>query len=655
MLTSNPLHVNGQACFNLQVPRTLGRAFRWKQLTLTALILCVVFSSVGCGPAFNLGIIHPHTKISDKQRNILRYATPLEPESLANEPSPSLADTPVVPGREILKEAKSVLQPLPDDEIVRLALPEINRDALEYNLNLQVDLHNPLIAEQGYISERWKFESVLATGQSQNIAINGFGGEADNAIFDTSLRVPTRLGGMAFIGIPFSRASYDPLAFNPQTNALGGRTDITGFSLGVNQPLLRNAGIDVNFASINIAGLILMQTDARTRLSAIRILANAEQAYWSYFFAYENLAIQVRLYELSLKQLESSKRLVEEAVRTKAEIVRAQSGVAQRYEQVVSAELNRRLAERTLKRLMNSPLLPTNGGATIIPETPPDPKGIVFDRRQVVELALANRVELIDNEFQQSIDRINIQVNQNAVLPDIRFDFRYAFAGDGATYNDALDRLFRPELDNYSFGLQSTIPIQGNQSARARLQQSRLLLSQTQAFREAVTIAITEETLKAVDSVEKIWQRIIANRIFVESARESYNIELIQFEKGESTNTEVFVQLSNLAQAEQQYVLSLADYQRSLVDLAFASGTILGKSGVVFGNPSDVPAFMETLPLGKTGDTPEADTLDARSRPEVSTPPSGAGSSDSPLPTPKNTPLPPIVAPPAVPNPAGQR
>ncbi|MFK8114815.1 MAG: TolC family protein [Rubripirellula sp.] len=553
----------------------------------------------GCGPAFNYGIITPHPSISPSRRNALQHADVFDANVVSEGTAISLDETSKEPDRSTLEEAKSVLNPMPDDAVVQLTLPEIRRDALQYNLNLQVDLHAPVIAAESFNSERWKFESVLGATQSQNISIDSFGGETDMANFDTTLRVPTRLGGIARIGLPFSRSDFDDAAFNLRTSGFGGRTDRTGFDLSLSQPLLRNAGADVNHASINVSGLLLMQADARTRLSAIRLLASAEQAYWSYFFAYENLAIQVRLYEVSKKQLTSSNRLVEEGVRTKAEIVRAESGVAQRYEQVIAAELNRRLAERSLKRIMNSPRLPTNGGTSIIPNSPPDPRGFEFNREEVVSLALGNRVELIENEFQQDIDRINIEVNKNAILPDVRFDFRYSFAGEGDTYNQSIDKLFEPESDSYSFGFTSDLPVQGNQAARARHRQSRWALSQTQAFQRAITLTITEESLNAVDSVEKIWQRIVANRLFVDTARKSYENELTQFEKGETTNTDVFVQLSSLAQAEQQLVLSLSDYQRSLVDLAFATGTVLGQSGVVYGCPTPVPAHMEAgRPVG---------------------------------------------------------
>jgi hypothetical protein len=92
-----------------------------------------------------------------------------------------------------------------------------------------------------------------------------------------------------------------------------------------------------------------------------------------------------------------------------------------------------------------------------------------------------------------------------------------------------------------------------------------------------------------MDAVEQQWHRILANQLSVATAERTYEAERIQFEQGESTNTEVFVQLSNLAQAQQLLIQSFADFQRALVDLAFATGTVLGQSGMVWGMPNQLP------------------------------------------------------------------
>jgi outer membrane protein TolC len=177
-------------------------------------------------------------------------------------------------------------------------------------------------------------------------------------------------------------------------------------------------------------------------------------------------------------------------------------------------------------------------------------------------------------------------------------------------------------------GLTAEVPIQGNQSARARLRQSLLTLSQTRAFQRSIAIGITEEVENAMDAVEQTWHRILANQLSVATAQRTYEAERIQFEQGESTNTEVFVQLSNLAQAQQLLIQSYADFQRALVDLAFSTGTILGQSGVIWGMPDPMSCGPDRPDLIPMIIAPDSSRL-----PEL----------DMPLNQPENIPVPPPV------------
>ena len=68
----------------------------------------------------------------------------------------------------------------------------------------------------------------------------------------------------------------------------------------------------------------------------------------------------------------------------------------------------------------------------------------------------------------------------------------------------------------------------------------------------------------------------------VARAERTYNEELEEFQQGYVTSTEVLDALNSLATARVNEVSSLRDYQKSIVDLAFATGTVLGQGGVLW-------------------------------------------------------------------------
>jgi len=91
---------------------------------------------------------------------------------------------------------------------------------------------------------------------------------------------------------------------------------------------------------------------------------------------------------------------------------------------------------------------------------------------------------------------------------------------------------------------------------------------------------ITQEVLNVIDQVESNWQQILASRQSAILEAELYQAEIRQFEVGLRTSTDVLVAQTNFANAQSTEIAALANYQISLVDTAFATGTLLGAAKV---------------------------------------------------------------------------
>jgi outer membrane protein TolC len=61
-----------------------------------------------------------------------------------------------------------------------------------------------------------------------------------------------------------------------------------------------------------------------------------------------------------------------------------------------------------------------------------------------------------------------------------------------------------------------------------------------------------------------------------------YEAELRQFEIGLRTSTDVLEAQTRLAEAQRAEIAALTEYQISLVDAAFATGTLLGAAKIEF-------------------------------------------------------------------------
>jgi len=518
------------------------------------------------------------------QREALRRADALIAEQLVESAPTPLDDIPVEAKQEVYRRAKAVVTPESKRASMELGLDAFRKSVLENNLGLKVERFNPATAEERFLAEQGKFEAILTGSASQQDAYDGADAKATTQTITPSVEIPNRLGGNLSMGFPYTLRKSDQIV---SYDFLGkpvveGTTYTAGIDLSAEQPLLRNAGLRANYASINISGLQARQADARMKLAAIRLLALAEQSYWRYYADYENLKIQVNKYEMAQEQLRMARRMVEEGVRTKVEVTRADAGVAREFEAVIQAETTRRISERELKKVMNIPDLPVESTTVFQCASHPSPVGLVFDRQKVLALASDNRMELFENELQQLIADITVDLNRNLSLPDLRLNFKYSYSGSQPTFNKALETILDREFNAVTLGLFTSIPLEGNISAKARWRESVLSRQQTLAERAELELAIRQEVLDAMDSLEQNWKRIIASRLAVDLAREAYEAEKTQFQYGLRTSTDVLNALSDLSTAESTYVRALTDYQNALVDVAFATGTVLGESGVVW-------------------------------------------------------------------------
>jgi hypothetical protein len=88
------------------------------------------------------------------------------------------------------------------------------------------------------------------------------------------------------------------------------------------------------------------------------------------------------------------------------------------------------------------------------------------------------------------------------------------------------------------------------------------------------------EVLNAIDQLEANWQRILASRQRAILDGRLFEAEQRQFGLGLRTSTDVLEAQTNFADAQSAEILALTEYQIALVDLAYATGTLLGAAKI---------------------------------------------------------------------------
>ncbi len=488
---------------------------------------------------------------------------PLEEESLS---PPRMLDT-----IEIEPEPR-ISPPVPAPATLPLAIADARQSALENNLDLQVDLILPTLAEQSISEQEARFEATFfGTTSLQQSKPSGIpeGTGTENIARGGEVGVQRLMETGADANVRFGVTGNDPKLLGVDPSYDGALT------FSISQPLLRDAGIRFNQAPITIARLQKQQTDTQTTLSAIRVLAEAERAYWRYYGALRELEIRYQQYERALDQEHQAKRLAEFAVIPEIEVMRSRVGISQRIEAIIVTDTGRRLAQRNLKRVINRPDAGIDSLTALLLVSEPQPVQLELMPKTLADRAVANRMEMLELEVQLAIDAVNIDIAENQRLPIFSLDYNYSFLGSESRPSSAIDTVFSYDFSDWTVGANVQIPI-GNQAARARLRQAILQRGASLATRDQRALRIRQEVYDALDQLQQNWQRIIAARQGTLFSAKTYEAEKRLFQVGLRTSTEVLEAENFLGEAQIREIRALVEYEIAKVDIAFATGTLLG-------------------------------------------------------------------------------
>jgi len=527
----------------------------------------------------------------------------IEPSGIESMGAP--ADPPKTPA-EMAEGAKRVRSRFDGLATAEITLEECRASALERNLDLRVVLIDPEIAATAVSEEEAAWESVLGATYRHNDIDSATASELSSGqqkldVFQPEVTIPTRTGGSVTVGLPMTRNEND----NDFTTLNPAYT--TDFQVGLSQQLLRGAGRRANTNALRVASYNRQVSEAQTKLEVIRQLASVDRAYWRLFASRQALEVAQQQFELAQTQLEAAQRAVNVGRQADIEIVRAQSGLASRLEDIINAQNAVLQAQRDLKRIINAEGLGQDSATMLVAASPPDPVRYELDGSGLVDRAMDQRMEMLELELRLASDLSQIEFARNQALPLLTLDYVYRVNGLGDSFNSSTGVLRENNFEDWELGLRGEVPI-GNEAAKSRVRRALLTRLQRLATREARKAAITQEVLDAVDSINAGWQRIMASRQSVILNQRALEAEQRSFSVGGSTSTDVLDAAARLADAQVAEIRAVVDYQIAQVDLAFATGTLLGASRIDWApgepDPSIVPRD-EPEPTRTGGVSPE--------------------------------------------------
>lgn len=494
----------------------------------------------------------------------------------AQSPTGSTAVDPTTGERATTEQTPPTVPPPP--ESLDLTIEAARAATLEHNLDIRTQLIEPTILGESLRREEARFEAVFrpsvrhtdsnsptfdATAANQQ-QTTSFGGGVD---------IPLRTGGRVSVDLNANRQK------TPNNPFFLADAYTSGVTFSISQPLLQGAGRRVNTAPIRIAEYDRRISEAQAKLQLIRRVTDADKAYWELYAARKALEVRQTQFELAQAQLDRAKRLVDAGDAPPIEVTRAESGLAERLEGIVTAENAVAVQAREIKRIMNIPGITMDSPTRIVQATEPDATQFEFDGPRLADFAVDSRMEMLELELQLAQDFTRIETAKNRTLPDIALDYQYSFPGVGRSLASSVNQIRSGDFHRWTVGLTGNIPL-GNEAALAGLQEAILRRLQRLSTKDARAQSIRAEVLNAVGNTSTAYQRILAARQSVLAAGRTLEAERRQFDAGARTSTDVLDAATRLAEAQLSEIRAIADYQIAQVDLAFATGTVMGAAKI---------------------------------------------------------------------------
>jgi len=490
--------------------------------------------------------------------------------------------------------------PSQEQQIKSLTLDEVIRQALKNNLDLQIEMASPGIAQAMWDKSKAIFVPTLSLdfsrGSNSTPSSTVFTGadveKVDSGTLGLTLSQKLLTGGNLNVTLDNSRNSTNSRfsSINPRYNS-----QLT-FSLA--QPLLKGFGITPTKWSIYIAHNDQKKSLFALKQQVIDLIYAVEEAYWNLVYSHQNLEVMQKSLQLAKDLLKQNEIQVKVGVSAPMDILTAQAEVAARESETLQARSQIQTYEENLRRILNLSQM----AEALVPEDKPQFSPEKTDFNDFLQTALEKRPDIEQVRLDLASKNIGVRYYRNQMLPDLQLTASYytkglsgtprdvnidLFAGGSATssvvgnLSDSLRDVLKSLYKNYSIGLQLNVPL-FNTSAKADLTQARLNLAQSLLTLKKTESTIYSEVKQIIMDLETTAKIVEANRISRELADQKLAAEQKKLSVGLSTNYQVLQYQRDFANTQIAELKSLIDYSLALSRVNRVLGTTLEKHGIEF-------------------------------------------------------------------------
>jgi outer membrane protein TolC len=265
-------------------------------------------------------------------------------------------------------------------------------------------------------------------------------------------------------------------------------------------------------------------------------------------------------------------------------VLSSKTGVATRQGDLISARAAVATASDRLKQLMNMRDGEMFSRLLVVPVDRPniseelnfDPAAYEASLEESIATALENRPELDIAAIQLENAKLDEYRTRRDMMPQFDLNGTYGQGGRDHKVSQTIYGIRDKEQITYSVGFEAVVPL-GNRAARGQYERSRLQRRQAE-------IQTDRSRVDIMAMVQLAARNVLTNKTLVEANEQAVRLKQAEVAAEESrlrlgvtTSWQVLQVQEQLALAETALLQARIAYEKSLIDLQTAEGTLLDK------------------------------------------------------------------------------
>ncbi|MCC7261558.1 MAG: TolC family protein [Candidatus Latescibacteria bacterium] len=451
-------------------------------------------------------------------------------------------------------------------DTLQLSLDQAVTQALERHLGVQSARLSQKSQERALAQEQARFGRSLSANLTNQSSRSPSVSTLENVKTSTNTSLGLGLGlsqDLATGGRLSLNFSNNRSANNAAFNTLNPAYR-SGLNLSFSQPLLQGRGW-VNRIGLRVARNSLSAAELTVQGLLQDLRAEVSRAYWDLFLAKQNLVLREQFLAGAQRVLETARVRAEVGSDPVSNILQAEVGVAQRQQEIVSAQASLRQAEDQLKTLLGLDQEPQRWQVAVQPTDTPEVVAFGGDPETGLAKTLAFSPAYRRAQLDLKNGELQVALARDQARPSVALTSQVGLSGIGGTYADDLEGIKSADGRSWQGGLSLDFPL-GDDPTKIRVQQQLIQQQQREVALETLRLQLAQQVRNQHRSVETSRQREEAARWTERLSVQNLGELEERLNLGLATVRQVLDAQDDLAQARLSRLQSLVDYNKALIE-----------------------------------------------------------------------------------------